>query len=83
MVSVEFRSHALKELEEIDPAISKRIIEKIVWLQQNFGDLIPNRLHHGLRELYKLRIGDYRAIYSVDQDLIIIEKVGHRRDVYK
>lgn len=64
MVSVEFRPHALKELEAIDSVISKRVIEKIAWLRQNFGDLLPERLHHGLRELYKLRVGDYRVFYS-------------------
>ncbi|MBI4088519.1 type II toxin-antitoxin system RelE/ParE family toxin [Candidatus Kaiserbacteria bacterium] len=84
MVFVEFRPRALEELKEIDPVISKRIVEKIIWLQQNFGDLIPERLHHGLRELYKLRIGDYRAFYSVSGSVTItIEAVRHRRDAYK
>ncbi len=83
MVSVEFRPQALKELEKIDPVSSKRIVEKIVWLQQNFGDLILDRLHHGLRELYKLRVGDYRAFYSISHTTITIEAVRHRRDAYK
>lgn len=83
MVSVEFSAHALKDLEEIDPVIGKRVVEKIVWLQQNFDDLIPERLHHGLRGLYKLRVGDYRVIYSVLQEVITIKAVRHRRDVYK
>jgi len=83
MVSVEFRPHALKELEKVDHVISERIIEKIVWLQQNFVDLIPDRLHHGLRELYKLRVGDYRVFYSVSSTTLTIEAVRHRRDAYK
>lgn len=83
MASVKLSSHALKDLKEIDQVIGKRIIEKLMWLEQNFESLIPERLHRELKDLYKLRIGDYRAIYSVHKDIITIEAVGHRRDVYR
>lgn len=83
MASVEFKAHALKELEELDPVIGKRIVEKISWLEQNFTAVTPQRLHYGFRELYKLRIGDYRAVYSIKGDIITIEKVRHRREVYE
>lgn len=83
MVSIDIGEGALKDLREIDPVISKRIVAKIVWLEQNFASILPDRLHHELRELYKLRIGDYRAIYSVHHDHITIEAVRHRREVYK
>ncbi|WP_237743588.1 type II toxin-antitoxin system RelE/ParE family toxin [Pleurocapsa sp. PCC 7319] len=35
--------------------------------------------------LYRVRIGDYRIIYEIQDKtlLIIITKVGHRRDIYK
>ncbi len=34
---------------------------------------------------YRLRVGDYRALYRIEQDvlLIVVVKVGHRRDVYR
>ena len=34
---------------------------------------------------YKLRIGDYRAILDIDNDklIILVIKVGHRRNIYK
>jgi len=83
MVSIEFDAHALKDLEELESGVRKRIIEKIAWLQKNFTTIEQERLHYGLRNLYKLRIGDYRALYSVNQNIITIEIVGHRRDVYK
>lgn len=83
MVSVEFTVHALKDLQKLDQNISKRVVEKIYWLQQNFDTLLPVRLHHDRRNQYKLRIGDYRAVYSVDGDIITIETIDHRRDVYK
>jgi mRNA interferase RelE/StbE len=36
-------------------------------------------------DLYRIRVGDYRIIYVIQDDLllILILKVGHRRDVYR
>ncbi len=37
------------------------------------------------RDLYRIRQGVYRIVYSVDDAAVVIEviKVGHRRDVYR
>ena len=34
---------------------------------------------------YRIRIGDYRVVYTVEDDVLRIEiiRVGHRRDVYR
>lgn len=39
----------------------------------------------GAEQLYRIRIGDYRVIYSVDKSnkQIVIHYVRHRRDVYR
>jgi mRNA interferase RelE/StbE len=36
-------------------------------------------------DLYRIRVGDYRVIYEIDDDaqLIVIIRVRHRRDVYQ
>lgn len=38
----------------------------------------------GVERLYRLRVGDYRVIYSIEgrRLVIVVVKVGHRRDVY-
>lgn len=83
MVSIEFTVHTLRDLQRLDPSISKPVIEKIYWLQQNFDVLLPAHLHRDRREQYKLRIGNYRVVYSINGNTITIETVDHRRDVYK
>ena len=37
------------------------------------------------REGYRLRVGDYRIIYTIDNGnlLIVVVTIGHRRDVYQ
>jgi mRNA interferase RelE/StbE len=32
---------------------------------------------------YRFRIGDYRIIFDLDGDEIVVLRVGHRRDIYK
>ncbi|MSP27877.1 MAG: type II toxin-antitoxin system RelE/ParE family toxin [Methylococcales bacterium] len=36
-------------------------------------------------ELYRIRVGDYRIIYSIDNTVLIITvvKIGHRKEIYK
>ncbi|OGG93825.1 hypothetical protein A2609_01085 [Candidatus Kaiserbacteria bacterium RIFOXYD1_FULL_47_14] len=83
MVSVKLSAHALRDLEEIDQIVSKRILEKLAWLEQNFVTIVPERLHRELRNSYKLRIGNYRAVYAIHGNIVTVEMIGHRRDVYK
>ena len=83
MVSVKWSDDALKDLEKIDQIIVTRILEKVLWLEENFTRLVPEKLHRDLRGLYKLRVGDYRITYSLGRDTITIQAAGHRRDIYR
>lgn len=82
MGSVEWRPLALEALAELDSTIGERIVAKTIWLGRNIGTLALEPLHHGLHGLYKLRVGDYRIIYSLSKSVVIVEMVGHRSAVY-
>jgi mRNA interferase RelE/StbE len=71
-------------LEALTSTIQEHILRKIRWLAENFDNLSPEGLSANLTGLFKLRVGDYRIIYSfdVESQRITIHKVGHRRDVY-
>ena len=83
MASVKWSSDALRDIGEIDQNIGERIVEKIVWLERNFANIVPEPLRHDFKGLYKLRVGDYRAVYSIRGDIITVEMVRHRCDAYK
>jgi len=36
----------------------------------------------GAGEFRRLRVGDYRVIYSIHVDTVTIHEVGHRREIY-
>lgn len=81
---VEFTPAAINDLEQLTSTIQQRIWIKIRWLAENFDNVTPQALSAELSGLFKLRVGDYRIIYSFDKSkqLVTVHKVGHRRDVY-
>lgn len=81
---VEFQSEAIAGLSALTSTVQKRLLRKIHWLSENFDEIIPLPLSADLSGLFKLRVGDYRVIYSFDAEVLVItiHKIGHRRDIY-
>ena len=54
-------------------------------MAENFGLITPQPLKGEWKDKFKLRVGDYRVIYSVNEDekRITIHMAGHRRNIYK
>ena len=86
MFSVEFLKEAVEELSNIDPIWQKRILNKIKVLSDDPKNLANNikKLKGKYQEYYRLRVGDYRVIYSQENDrlVIIIIRIGHRKGIY-
>lgn len=83
--SLSIKSSAAKELEAIsEKATLTRLIEKIKSLASQPRPSGAEKLA-GRPNLYRVRQGNYRVIYSVDEQLRVVDviKVGHRRDVYR
>jgi mRNA interferase RelE/StbE len=80
---VEWTKDALDDLEKIDKSIAKRILNKISWFSEHFNSITPEPLSGDLSGSYKLRIGDWRVIYTTETSVIVIQSVGHRREIYK
>lgn len=82
--SVEFSVQADKDLSNLDPTTRQRVIQKIEWLSSNFKLVTPLPLTGEFRDFYKLRIGDWRAVYVIDWKLnrIIVRYIDHRSKIY-
>jgi len=82
--TVRYEPEALEALVNLPTQIQSRIVKKVDWLVENFDNINPLGLTGDLAEFYKLRVGDYRAIYELSNtgDEIIIVRLGHRRDIY-
>jgi mRNA interferase RelE/StbE len=74
---------AQKELGNLAEPNFTRICEALEGLAEDPRPLGIKKLKG--REGWRLRIGDYRVIYEIDdtQKIIIVLHVGHRRDIYR
>ncbi len=78
-----FKKSAEKELRSIPKTFLEKIVQKIGTLSQHprpFGVQVLR----GDERYYRLRQGDYRIVYEIDDAVkkITIIKIGHRREVY-
>ena len=76
-MSIKYSKQAQKFLEKQNIAVRQRIIEAILKLPE--GDV--KRLSG--RNGYRLRVGGYRVIFDMHGNVIYIEKIGSRGDIYK
>ncbi|MBW4079136.1 MAG: type II toxin-antitoxin system RelE/ParE family toxin [Acidobacteria bacterium] len=80
---IEFRPAALRELRKIDRSTQPRIQGAIALLAQDPRPPASRQLRG--RDGYRLRVGDYRIVYTIDDGvlLIVVVTIGHRREVYQ
>ena len=79
-----FKPTALRELKKLPPNIQKRLIAKLeFFLKSNQPLTYADRLINWELGQYRFRIGDYRVIFDVEGEIIVILSLGHRKEIYK
>ena len=83
MAEIAWTTDAVDDLGKLDRPIRKRILTRISWLAAHFEEIIPEPLSGDFASTYKFRVGDWRIIYRLRNERILILALGHRREVYK
>lgn len=80
---ISIKKSAAKELENIPKKNLREIVKRIQSLARNPRPTGSQKLSGQQR--YRVRQGDYRVVYSVDDkdSIIDIVKIGHRRQIYR
>ena len=80
---VEIESRARREFLRLPTDVQERIIDAIDDLARNPRPPGAKRLVG--RDGYRLRQGDYRILYPVDDEIRVVRvyRIGHRRDIYR
>lgn len=78
--SIKWEEKALRELEKLEKGIYYRIFKKVNELGDNFNSLDIKKIKR--EDRYRLRVGDYRVIFSIKENSIVVWKVGHRKNIY-
>ena len=82
--NIRFAQQIEKDLKGIDTKVAREIITKID------RNLSADPYHFGkplrgrFKGLYRYRIGDYRVIYSINNNeiYVLILRIGHRKNIY-
>ncbi len=82
--SIRFTSRARRDFEGLDRAGQQRLRTHIDRLASNPIPAGAKKLH-GNEPYYRIRVGDYRVVYQVDgkQLVVIVVKIGHRKEIYR
>lgn len=82
MYKILFTHTSLKDLENIDKSTQKRIAAKLK--EYSAAPLkYSKKLINSNLGSYRFRIGDYRVIFDIEEENIVILKIGHRKNIYK
>lgn len=81
---VEYAASAMKALEGLPKKDQQRIVTKVDSLASDPHPPGSMKLQ-GADELWRVRVGVYRIVYSVDGGklVVLVVRIGHRRDVYR
>jgi mRNA interferase RelE/StbE len=79
--NVQFKPRAVKDIEKISSRMQTKIIKGIETMSDDLtGDV--KRLTNFSPE-YRLRVGDYRVLFEIENKSIIVYRIRHRREVYR
>ena len=79
---IELRPAAVRSLRKLDPQVRRRIQGAIALLAEDPRPRSARSLKG--RPGMRVRVGDYRIIYTVKDDvlLVVVVALGHRREIY-
>ena len=88
---IAYTNKAKKQLLSLPEKMQRRMVSAIDELESPDADREKAKKLKGQKKnepsIYRIRVGSYRALYTVDEndenDEVIIHHIGHRKDVYK
>lgn len=81
MYNILITEKAQKDIKNLDSKTKQKIIEKLKYLSNDPISLSIKLINSKIGE-YRFRTGDYRVIFDIDDEIIVILKIGHRKDIY-
>ncbi len=77
---IEYGASALADLDDLPARERAQILRKIERLERGLhGNIKPL---HNAEAAFRLRMGDYRILFDVEDNVIVVRKIGNRKDVY-
>ena len=71
---------AERDMKRISPEIARRIVRKIQALQNDLAGDVKRLVD--FQPPYRLRVGDWRVLFDIKGDMILVQRVRHRSQAY-
>lgn len=82
--SVEFTKQANKDIKKLDNRTKKRLLAKLRYFVALDDPLeLARHLKDQAEGSYRWRVGSYRIVFDVEDNVLVILRVQHRREVYR
>lgn len=84
MYKIAFKESAKKDLESVQLIYYQSVVNHIQKLENTPRPSGYKKLK-GYKNRYRIRVGIYRIIYTIEDDILVIEviRIAHRKDAYK
>ena len=79
---IKYKASVIHDLKKMDKQVAHRIIDEFeitILKKPDCGTPLKGQF----KGMYRLRIGDYRIIYTMVKNDILVLRIGHRKKVYK
>ena len=82
MSEVVLTRRARKDLDQLDHATRRRILDKL-------SEYTDDPLRHAVKLAdvrigsYRFRVGDWRIVFDLNDDRVVVLRIGHRREIYR
>ncbi|MCX5919219.1 MAG: type II toxin-antitoxin system RelE/ParE family toxin [Deltaproteobacteria bacterium] len=77
-----YTQRSIRDIEKLDPKIKKRL-GKVLLRYKEEPLRFAEKLSDSKLGTYRFRIGDYRIIFDIEDNEIVVLRVGHRKEIYK
>lgn len=81
-MKVEIRESAQKDYKKL-PASEKTRIKNAILALSDFPNLSNIKKLSNFSPSYRKRVGDYRILFDIIDDIVYVARIRHRKDVYK
>lgn len=78
---VRFKPRSMKDLKKIPLESRERIVEKIEAMSDDLAGDVKQLTN--ITPEYRLRVGDYRVLFEIEEAAIVVYRVRHRREAYR